>query len=76
MANVIGNGKIVTTYSIADLLLTWSFKGNELKLSKFLKISRGTLRKYSSDRNQVNNMIVRDSGKYVFMSVPHYKELS
>ena len=75
MDNVRGNGRKIKTYSIADLLCTTSFLGNQTKLAKFLKINRGTFRSYMHDINQVNHLIVKQGSEYVFMSVSHRKEL-
>ena len=69
------NGMMVKTYSIADLLCTMSFLGNQTKLSAFLKIDRMTLRKYMDDINQTNHMIVRREGKYVFMCATNRKHV-
>ena len=71
--NVIGNGITMTAYSISDLLCTRSFMGNQSKLALFLKVHRMTIKKHLHDINQLNHMIIRRDGKYIFMSTTRNK---
>jgi len=73
MSNVIGNGIQTTSYCVSDLLFTHSFMGNKIKLGLFLKIDRKTVAKHVDDTKQLNHMIIRRDGKYIFMSTTRNK---
>lgn len=65
--------KVINTYTILELLLTPTIRGNQTVLAKLLKINRSTLRKYLDDTTNANHVVLVNDNKYVFMhsTAPH-----
>ncbi len=60
--------KVLEITSIRELLLMKVVAGNQCLLARFLKINRGTLRKYKDDMNNERHVVIIQNGKYTFMN--------
>ena len=65
-----GSMKLVEMYSVAELLATPTFKHNDTKLSKFLKVSRATLAKNKDDIECENHCVLKIDDGYYFKVTP------
>ncbi len=69
-----GRTEIPSFYTVKDLLLTGTVRGNLSKLALLLKVNRGTLRKYMDDTDNHRHFIWYIEGKYIFMNTPQNKK--
>jgi len=58
--------KEVKMYSVMEVLLTPTFKGNQSKLAEYLNINRGTLREALEDTECTHCCVLLLNGKYQF----------
>lgn len=57
-----------TLYTITDLLMNDIIKDNRSKLARLLKIDRGTVTKFSNDKEGTFHVIIYRNSKYRFFS--------
>lgn len=61
----------VRAYTVKELLSSPAIKHNQSRLSTFLKISRGTLRKYMEEDDFSRHAVLYLGGTYTFMAASH-----
>ena len=60
--------KKVNVYTIRELLMTPAMQYNQTTLSKFLHITRATVKKFKDDTTNTRHSVLFIGGHYIFMS--------